>query len=196
MKKRMRILVCLIALMFLLNAGALVCYAETAGKTETETTEPTYAERLEQARLKYNEKTIHIYRGGIGNKREGKINVRMCWDKEGKYYYPMIHDSIRITDEAEMEAILEFVSKDKNFNKELFGTISNMKAQWIAHNIVHSMATGSEESRKLIEMLVGEDISSIIGRAKELDLSPIGSMSPQESLLYSVIEMVYQTDKQ
>ena len=193
MKTYLRILSCLAALLILLIAAA-VSYAETAD--ENAAVELTYAERLEQARQKYNEKTIHIYRSGIGNKKKGKLNVCMCWSKENQYYYPRILESIQITDEAEMEAILEFISNDKNFNKELFGTISNMKAQWIAHNLVHSMATGSEDSQKMIEMLVGDDIASIIGRSKELDLSTINSMSPRESLLYSIIEMVYQTDKQ
>ena len=50
--------------------------------------------------------------------------------------------------------------------------------------------------RNLIEMMVGEDISTIIGRTTELDLSPPRDMTPKEKLLYDIVEVVFQTDKQ
>ena len=36
----------------------------------------TWAERLEKAREKYNEKTVHCYVSGQGRAQKGKVNVR------------------------------------------------------------------------------------------------------------------------
>lgn len=193
MKRCLRIFPCLIALLVLLGSA----FAETGASDggEGETPAPSYAERLEEARLKYNEKTIHFYRSKIGRKQKGKLNVCLYLSDDKTFYIVKIHDSTQITDEAEMEAILETVTRDKNFRRDLFGSISNMKAQWIAHNLAYSMATGNEEARKLIEIMTGTDIADVIGRSKELDIVPPAAMTPAESILYDVIEMVYRLNK-
>ena len=197
MKKTRRILSCLIALLLLFLQAAVPGdgAAETAGEAESESVELAYARRLEQARKKYNEETIHLFRSGIGRKIKGKLNVAMYRPEGQKYYNVCIYGSTQITDEAEMEAVLEVVMRDKNFNRKVYGPISNLKAQWIAHNIAYSMATGSDDSGKLIVAMMGEDISMIIARTTDLDLSTPEEMSVRESLLYSLIETVYQTDK-
>jgi len=157
---------------------------------------PSWEERLAQARLKYNEETVNIYSRGRGKYRKGKINV---------YFYPSsrksgdmnicIRESLQITDEAEMEAILELAARDERYDPEEFGSIAFMKAQWIAHNLAHSMATGSEEERRLVETLAGESLSLVVRRAKELDISQLANISARERILYELIELIYGLDR-
>ena len=99
--------------------------------------------------------------------------------------YIMIYESLKITDEAEMQAVLEVVAQSEYYSEEIYGTVSMMKAQWIAHNIAYEMATGSAEERDLAVAIAGESLSMIIKRSKELDLSPIAYMSPEEKTLYA-----------
>ncbi len=198
MKRIIRLFSCIVCLLALFAGTIPAAPAETGNTAEQGTSdekaELTYAQRLEKAREKYNENTIHIYRSGIGSKQKDKINICLYRSKSHKYYNARIVDSTQITDEAEMEAILETASRDKNFHMEIYGTMANLKAQWIAHNIAHSMATGSEESQKLVELMVGESISSIVGRSKDLDISPAEFTPAREKLLYSMIEIVYGLD--
>ena len=194
MKRIIRLFSCIICLLALLAAAPAETVSTAEAGITDEKTEMTYARRLEKAREKYNENTIHIYRSGIGSKQKDKINICLYRSKSHKYYNARIVDSTQITDEAEMEAILETASRDKNFHMEIYGTMANLKAQWIAHNIAHSMATGSEESQKLVELMVGESISSIVGRSKDLDISPAEFTPAREKMLYSMIEIVYGLD--
>ena len=101
-----------------------------------------------------------------------------------------IDESLQITDEAEIEAVLEVIMENKNYQEEIYGTVSFMKAQWVAHNLAHSMATGTEEQQQMIKMIVGESLSSIITSAKALDLSPIEEIDDRQMTMYEVIEFI------
>ena len=150
-----------------------------------------WEDRLKQAREKYNKKTVNVYVNRHGYYQRGKINV--CFYKvQGKGYLCInIRDSLKITDEAEMQAILEIVAENEHYSEETYGTISFMKAEWITHNIAYSMATGSEEDRELIESLTGESIKEIVGHAKQLDLSPLWTMSDKQIFLYGIVEFSF-----
>ena len=75
--------------------------------------------------------------------------------------------------------------------EELFGPVSFMTAEWIAHNLAFSMATGSEEEKNMIQTFFGKDLRMFIKRAKELDLSTVSSMPESEQMVYHLIETVY-----
>ena len=171
-----RVCLCLLAVLMMFSAAI----GEDAGLT--------WEERLAQAREKYNEDTVNIYVRGHGRDREGKINIHFYYSKKEKYYSINIRESLKITDEAEMEAILELITQHELYSPEEFGPISFMKAEWIAHNIAHSMATGDENQKQMIEKIVGKRIPSIVGSSKELDLSPYRGITEQQRTLYDLIE--------
>ena len=101
------------------------------------------------------------------------------------------HHKLKITDEAEMTAILEVLAGSEYYDPELFGPVSFMTAEWIAHNLAFSMATGSEEEKNMIQTFFGKDLRMFIKRAKELDLSTVSSMPESEQMVYRLIETVY-----
>ena len=151
----------------------------------------TWEERMARAREKYNRKTVNVYVAGHGKYRRGRINVRFYYSEKRPHMNINIRESLQITDEAEIEAVLEMIVKDKHYSVEEYGTVSFMKAEWIAHNLAHSMANGTEEQQLLIRMAVGESLTSIISSAKELDLSPLVNISDRQKMLYDVIELLY-----
>ena len=160
-----------------------------------ESSRSTWKERLEAARLKYNKDTVHIYASTLRNNRSGKINVRFYKSDGQPQMYIMIYESLKITDEAEMQAILEVIAQSEYYSEEIYGTVSMMKAQWIAHNLAYEMATGSAEERELAVAIAGENLSMIIKRSKELDLSPIAYMSAEEKTLYELVELLYSLNR-
>ena len=99
-----------------------------------------------------------------------------------------------------MEAILEVIMQNENYDEAVYGDMAFMKAQWITHNIAYELATGNPETRKLIATLAGETAVKVAERARELDLSPICSMSEQEKALTEKIMQLFpaqqdQTEK-
>ena len=150
-----------------------------------------WEKQLSEARKKYNTKTVNVYKKGKGKFIKGKFNIRY-YLSEGKEPTICISESLLVNDEAEMEAILEVVTGFEDYDESVFGPVSFMKAEWFAHNLAHEMATGSENSRKWIEAFVGESLDQIISSAKELDLSPIESMSEKQLRLYRMIESLFQ----
>ncbi len=188
MRRAAAMLLTLIALMAAISAAA----GEAAGKT--------WEERMKQARKRYNEKTVNVFIEGHDRVRKNKINVMFYRLEEtnakGRPLFAFnIRESLEITDEAEIQAVLEVVAKHEKYSEERFGSIAFMKAVWIAHNLAHSMAGGSEEAQRLVEAIMGENISDIADRAKLLDINPIETLPEQELALYRIIEMIYQTDK-
>ena len=179
---------CALLAALLLVFTALAAAAETA-----ETAEPSdeYAERLEQARLKYNPRTVNVYRKGWGYAQNNKINVCLYRSAGEQYYAINIRESLKITDEAEMEAILEVVTQFETYDEEIYGDIPFMKAQWITHNLAYELATGSEETRRMIAALTGESAKDIAKSAKELDLSPIADMDDREKALTEKIQALF-----
>ena len=151
----------------------------------------TREDRLAEARLRYNKDTVHIYASTLRNNRSGKINVRFYKSDGQPQMYIMIYESLKITDEAEMQAILEVIAQNEYYSEEIYGTISMMKAEWIAHNIAYELATGTAEERDLVVSVAGENLSMIIKRSKELDLSPVAYMSAEEKTLYELVELLY-----
>ena len=151
----------------------------------------TWEERMALAREKYNRKTVHVYIQGQGSAQKGKINVCFNREKGTKYINIKIRDSLQITDEAEMEAVLEVVAQHKYYSVEEYGTISFMKAQWIAHNIAYDMANGSEQQQNMVMMIVGESLRSIRYSAKVLDLSPLGNITDEQRTMYEVVEYFF-----
>ena len=156
--------------------------AEAAGKT--------WEERMAEAREKYNSRTVNVFVNGRGRRKKGKINAYFYKLKKRPYMAIRIDESLQITDEAEIEAVLEVIMENKNYQEEIYGTVSFMKAQWVAHNLAHSMATGTEEQQQMIKMIVGESLSSIITSAKALDLSPIEEIDDRQMTMYEVIEFI------
>jgi len=168
----------LLAALLLFAAAA----AEAAGKT--------WEERMAEAREKYNSRTVNVFVNGRGRRKKGKINAYFYKLKKRPYMAIRIDESLQITDEAEIEAVLEVIMENKNYQEEIYGTVSFMKAQWVAHNLAHSMATGTEEQQQMIKMIVGESLSSIITSAKALDLSPIEEIDDRQMTMYEVIEFI------
>ena len=185
-KTTLRLCAMLAALMLVFTA--LAAAAETA-----DTTEPNdeYAVRLEQARLKYNSKTVNVYRKGWGYVQNNKINVCFYRSAGEQYYAINIRESLKITDEAEMEAILELVMQNENYSDEVYGGMAFMKAQWITHNLAYELATGSDETKQIIAALAGEPAKKVARRAKELDLTPVEAMSIQERTLTERIRQLF-----
>ena len=173
----LRVCCVLAALLLILSSAA----AETA---------PAWEDRLAAARGKYNEKTVHVYIRGQGRDQKGKINVSFY--RAGKKYIAIcIRESLQITDEAEMEAVLEIVAKHKYFSEEAYGSLSFLKAQWIAHNLAYGMATGSEDQQVLAGMIVGQGSREIIRHAKELDLTPVSEIPEDQLAVYELVEYLY-----
>lgn len=166
-------------------AALLLIFSSAAAETAS-----AWENRLAAAREKYNEKTVHVYIRGQGRDQKGKINV--CFYRVGKKYIAIcIRESLQITDEAEMEAVLEIVAKHKYFSEEAYGSISFLKAQWIAHNLAYGMATGSKEQQKLVAMIVGKGSKEIIRHAEELDLTPISEIPEEQLDVYKIVEYLY-----
>ena len=193
-----RIIIRLIAALAVLAmlAGMVVSAANAeGGKTETD-----YALRLERAREKYNEKTVNVYRKGWGFIQGKKINVCFYKAPKEKYYAINIRESLKITDEAEMEAILGVIMQNEYYDEAVYGDMDFMKAQWITHNIAYELATGNPETRQLVATLAGETAVKVAQRARELDLSPISDMSEKELALTEKIMQLFpaqpaQTEK-
>ena len=180
------VLLCLCSVLFPASCPA---EAENTGDAPA-----AWEERLEAARAKYSAETVNVYRRWHGRYRRGKINV--C-------FYPVskktpdsinIRGSLQITDEAEIQAVLEVVAQSPEYSEDVYGTVSFMKAEWIAHNLVHSLATGSKEQQSLVASFTGERLSKVVRRAKELDISPLESMSEQEIMIYQLIEYIYSPE--
>ena len=165
----------------------LVLFSAAAGETASS----SWEDRLVRAREKYNEKTVNVYRRGKGKYRKGMINI--CVYARKKEPYINIRESLQITDEAEMEAILEQLVKSGECGDE-YGSVSFMKAQWITHNLVHSMATGDDEQREMVGSILGEDLKNVVYHARELDLSRVSDMSEKQRLVYGVVEMLFCTN--
>ena len=193
-----RIIIRLIAALAVLAmlAGMVVAAANAEdGKNGTD-----YALRLERAREKYNDKTVNVYRKGWGYIQSKKINVCFYKSPEEKYYAINIRESLKITDEAEMEAILEVIMQNENYDEAVYGDMAFMKAQWITHNIAYELANGNPETRRLVATLAGETAVKVAQRARELDLSPISDMSEKELALTEKIRRLFpaqqtQTEK-
>ena len=168
---------------------AVLFFAFSAAAAES--SRSTREERLAEARLKYNTDTVNIILGTRNQINRKKINVRFYKSKGQPQMYIMIYESLKITDETEMQAVLEVVAQSEYYSEEIYGTVSLMKAEWIAHNIAYEMATGNAEQRDLAVAIAGENLSMIIRRSKELDLSPVAYMSPEEKTLYELVELLY-----
>ena len=181
--------VCVAVLLCLCFIPAVILAAMPAASGESAGS--TWEERLEAARAKFNAKTVNVYRRYHGRYRSGMINI--CFYNTRRQKYPTINilESLQITDEAEIQAILEVVAGNENYSEEVYGTIPFMTAQWITHNLAHSMATGTSDQRSLVTMLTGERLSTIVNHAKELDLSPIEAMTDQQIIAYEFVELVY-----
>ena len=172
---------------FCILAVMLLAFSAAAA----ESTRNTWEERLAEARLKYNKDTVNIILGWRNQMSRVKINVRFYKSDGQPQMYIMIYESLKITDEAEMQAILEVIAQSEYYSEEIYGSVSLMKAQWIAHNLAYELATGSAEERDLAVAIAGENLSMIIKRSKELDLSPIAYMSAEEKTLYELVELLY-----
>ena len=172
---------------FLALSAALLLFTAAAGASSV----PTWEERLQAAREKYNADTVNVYQRWQGKDRRGKINVVYYRKPNTPYYNFRIKESLQITDDAEMEAILEVIAASGFYDAEEFGPVSFMKAEWIAHNIAHEMATGTPDQQKLIKTVVGNSIPKIVYSLKQLDLSPYEGLSDKEKKLYELIEAVY-----
>lgn len=162
-----------------------------------ETASLTWEQRLEAARLKYNEDTVNVYRRGYGSPVFRKFNVRfypsLNRDPDNKPYINInIPDSLRITDEAEIQAILEVIARSKYYDEEYYGPVSFMKAQWVTHNLAHSMATGSPQQQWLVQAVAGESLKEILTSAEELDLSPYGNITEKQRTVYDLVELTLQ----
>ena len=181
---------CALLAALLLGFTALTAIAETA---ETAAPDDEYAERLEQARMKYNSKTVNVYRRGWGYAQNNKINVCFYRSAGEQYYAINIRESLKITDETEMEAILEVITQFETYDEKIYGDIAFMKAQWITHNLVYELATGSEETQRMIAALAGESAREVANSAKELDLSPIADMDDREKALTEKIQALFLT---
>ena len=177
----------------LILAAALLVIAAAAGEASENR---SWEDRLAAAREKYNRKTVNVYTSWRPKYKRDRINVCFYPSENRPYIDISIRESLEITDEAEMEAILEVVTLYRYYSVEEYGTISFMKAEWIAHNLVHQMATGSPEQQKMVELLLGEDVTEIIRHSKELDLSPLGNMPENQKTLYEMIEFVYGLNRQ
>ena len=192
-KRKMSRLVCLWVMIF------CVCFCmptvTAAAGSADESAGKTWEERLERARKKYNASTVNVYQKGKGWKKSGKINVQFIYTSKSPYEYIAIHESLKITDEADMQAILEVVAADERYSEEAYGSIAFMKAVWIAHNIANSMATGTEEERNLVKTIAGESLSMVRKRARVLDLEPIKYVSRKELFIYEIIKFVYGLDR-
>lgn len=186
-----RIIIRLIAALAVLAmlAGMAVAAANAEdGKDGTD-----YALRLLRAREKYNGKTVNVYRKGWGYIQGKKINVCFYKAPKEKYYAINIRESLKITDEAEMEAILGVIMQNEYYDEAVYGDMDFMKAQWITHNIAYELATGNPETRQLVATLAGETAVKVAERARELDLSPICNMSEKEKALTEKIMQLFPT---
>ncbi len=184
-----RIIIRLIAALAVLAmlAGMAVAAANAEdGKDGTD-----YALRLLRAREKYNGKTVNVYRKGWGYIQGKKINVCFYKAPKEKYYAINIRESLKITDEAEMEAILGVIMQNEYYDEAVYGDMDFMKAQWITHNIAYELATGNPETRQLVATLAGETAVKVAERARELDLSPICDMSEKEKALTEKIMQLF-----
>lgn len=152
----------------------------------------TWEERLEQAREKYNGETVNVYVNGRGRVKKDMINVRFYRTSGRKNEVNFsIRESLQINDEAEMQAVLEVVAGHELFSEEVYGTISFIKAEWIAHNLAYEMANGTDRQKSLVELAAGDKLRNVIRRAKELDVSPLATTSEQELAVYELIEALY-----
>ena len=77
----------------------------------------------------------------MGKEIHPREDQRRDLNKKWPYVDIKIMESLQITDEAEMEAILEVITKSRYYDEDKYGSIPFMKAEWIAHNLAHSMAT-------------------------------------------------------
>ena len=183
--------------LFCAAAAVLLLVSAAAGESAG-TGVLTWEERMEQARAKYNEDTVNVYKQGSGKRINGKINVRFYTAKEKNkpvYTAIIIRESLKITDEAEIQAVLEVMARNENFLAADYGSIPVLKAQWIAHNLAYSMANSNEETKKLIREITGQRITDIVSRAKELDLIPWEYLTREQQMFYEMMVFFFGLDR-
>ena len=152
----------------------------------------TPVKRLAAAREKYNAETVNVYVRGKGKVKKGMINVCFSFSKKKQPICINIRESLQINDPYEMQAVLEVITANENYDETVYGSVSFMKAQWITHNVAHGLATGeSRQLRKWVETVAGRKLSSVIKSAKVLDLSPIERIPEREMRIYLLVERVY-----
>lgn len=182
--------VCAILLVTLLTVSA--AFGESRGGTE----EKSWEEQLEAARKKYNKNTVNVYFQGRGRyNRYRKVNICFYPADEEPYISINIRESLKITDEAEIQAVLEVLAASPYYSEEAYGSIPFMKAQWITHNLAHSMAKGTEEQQMLVRLVAGEDLTTVISRAVQLDMSELANMPEQEIAVYEMVEALLGLDR-
>ena len=170
------------------NTSALSLPAATEEAANSLTTE----DRLAAAREKYSAKTVNIYVQGKGKVKKGKINVCFYFSKKKQPIRISIRESLQISDPYEMRAVLEVITENENYDEATYGSLSFMKAQWITHNIAHTMASGeNQQHQKWVEAVTGKKLSSVIKSAKVLDISPIELITEQEMKIIQLVEKVY-----
>ena len=151
----------------------------------------SWEERVAAAREKYNAKTVNVFRRGNGAYRRGKINACFYPSKNKPYINISIRESLQITDEAEMEAVLEVIAASRYYNEDDYGTLDFMRAQWVAHNFAYELATGGREDRILAALIAGESVSGVVSRSSELDISPYGNIPWRDQMIYNLISFVF-----
>ena len=168
-------------LVFIALATAFIAFTFTSSQNQA----PHYEQ---QAQEKYNQSNVSVYERGNAPEEKSTINAEV--------YYPSdsvsnisIDNSLIVTSGYEQEAVLDVIIDSPYYSEDVYGSKSFMKAQWVAHNVCHSVASSGDIGFWAMQRLSGSD--NPIQSSLSLDLRSLNNMLRRQKILYTVISWVY-----
>ena len=140
-----------------------------------------------QAKEKYNGDTVSVYERGDPNASQKKINAEIYSPSEGTSNIS-IDKSLEITSGYEMDAILDVIIESEYYSEDVYGSKKFMKAQWVAHNIAHSVASSGDLGYRIMQTLSGSKTPTI--SSSKLDLRSTNNLLRRQRALYTIISWI------
>lgn len=142
------------------------------------------------AKEKYNKDTVNVYMSGEGISDHTKVNaMAYIANSEKNYLNISIDKSLEISNQYEMNAVLDVIIESDIYSEEVFGSRSFMRAQWIAHNVSYKVAASSNFGFRFMQFLSGS--SNPIESSSSLDIRQTDNMLKRQRIQYTVISWFY-----
>lgn len=102
-------------------------------------------EREREANKKYNRETVNIHISGEGAGVTSKLNIELYETNNSSHMNMSVDRSVAINSVTEINAIIDIIiDSGEYYNREVYGSKSFMRGQWVAHNTCYKLATLGE----------------------------------------------------
>ena len=140
-----------------------------------------------QAQEKYNKDTVSVYERGDPSASKKSINAEIYYPSDGVSNIS-IDKSLEITSGYEMDAVLDVITESEYYSEDVYGSKKFMKAQWVAHNVAHSVASSGDLGYWIMQTLSGS--ANPTTSASSLDLRSTNNLLLRQRVLYTIISWV------